>query len=269
MSGKNGKAVATKKTQSEEAAVPGLPLFYQKPAALDLSRHAKAGIKATDDFRFARDTNSIPVNAVEFVEASKYYPIVFTSEEQAMPAVLTGFEKLNYFIDAKGKWKEETYIPAYVRKYPFIFTELPERQQLVLCVDEAAPHFKTEGGAGVMPFYEGDKPSELSRNALEFCKSFHGQYQVTRQFCDDLRKHELLTSNQSEVKLPNGRTIRLGGFQLIDEKKLGELSDDAFLDLRKKGWLPYLYLAIISITNWKHLVEMATAAEPAGKTASA
>src|SRR5262249_21728294 len=145
-----------------------------------------------------------------------------------------GLEKENYFVGKNGAWEKGAYIPAYVRRYPFIFMELPDRQQFALCVDESAKQFREKGGKGTRAFYEDDKPSELTRNALEFCTAFHNHHQISRQFTEALNKHGLLAGMQSTAKLFNGREIQLGGFQAIDEKKLAELPDEAFLDLRKK-----------------------------------
>ena len=113
----------------------GLPLFFKKPAPLDLKRHAKAGLLPSQDIAFAATTNSIIINAIEFFEATRQYPIVFTQAETPLPAVIVGLEQKNYFVNDKGRWKEDAYIPAYVRKYPFVFMDVPERNEFLLCID--------------------------------------------------------------------------------------------------------------------------------------
>src|SRR5262249_32476469 len=109
-----GKTSAKKAEEQDEvagAAASSLPLFFKKPAVLDKVRHAEAGLGASESMDFARATNSLPVNAIEFIEAAKTYPIVFTAEEKnPMPVAIVGWEKENYFIDAEGKWLKGTYI---------------------------------------------------------------------------------------------------------------------------------------------------------------
>lgn len=241
-----------------------LPLFFKKPVPLDMKRHSKATLLPTQDLSFAAKTNSIVVNAIEFFEAAKQYPIVFTQGELPLPAVIVGLEQKNYFVNNKGQWKEGTYLPAYVRKYPFVFMDVPDRNQFVLCVDEGASQFRENGGGKEsLPLYRDGNPSELTRNALEFCTAYHNHHQLTRRFCEDIKKADLLTPTRSDAKLYSGREIHLGGFQAIDEKKLNALPDETVLEFFKKGWLPLIYAALMSSANWKKLVDMAAEQEKA------
>jgi hypothetical protein len=261
----------SKPTRNEVASTEtsaALPLFFKKPAFLELARHTKAGVLPLQDFTFTADTNSILVNGAEFFEAAKYYPIVFTEGEVPLPAIVLGLEQKNYYVDAEGKWKKGTYIPAYVRKHPFIFMDVPDQQQFLLCIDEASVQYKENGGAGTMPLYEEGKPSEVTRNALEFCTAFYNHHQITRRFCEDLKEAGLLMPTRGDAKLFNGREIHLGGFQVIDEKKLQELSDDKIIELHKKGWLPLIYFALMSGSNWRNLTEMAGESEQNAKTSA-
>lgn len=248
-------------------AKAALPLFFQKPVPLDSAKHGKAGIKSKQGLSFTRKTNSIPVNAIEFIEAAKHYPIVFTMDELALPAVIVGLEQENYFVDAKGNWKDGSYVPAYVRKYPFVFMEVPEKQQYLLCVDEEADVFATKVSDENLAFYKDGQPSDLTKQALEFCTAFHNHYLITKNLCKDLKDADLLTPNQSDAKLFNGRQIRLGGFQLLDEAKFNALPDEKILEFRKKGWLPFIYFALQSASNWKRIVDMAADMERSQKAA--
>ncbi len=253
----------TAQTPQTEQDAGGLPLFFKNPTPLDMKRHAKAGLTPVQDLSFADSTNSILINAVEFFEAAKQYPIVFTQGENPLPAVIVGLEKQNYFVDTKGQWKADSYLPAYVRKYPFVFMDMPERKEFLLCIDEAAPQFKENAGKDTLPLYKDGQPSDLTKNALEFCTAYHNHHQLTRRFCEDVKKHDLLTPTRSDAKLFNGREIHLGGFQAIDEKKLNALPEATILEFFKKGWLPLLYSALMSGSNWKRLVDMAAEREQA------
>jgi hypothetical protein len=256
------KSAQPKSTQGTEPAAPSsLPLFFKKPMPLDMKRHAKAGLLPVQDLSFASSTNSILVNAVEFFEAAKQYPIVFTQGENPLPAAIVGLEKQNYFVDANGSWKDGAYQPAYVRKYPFVFMDMPERKEFLLCIDEGASQYKENGSKDALPLYKDGQPAELTRNALEFCTAYHNHHQLTRRFCEDLKAANLLTPTRSDAKLFNGREIHLGGFQAIDEKRLNALPEATILEFFKKGWLPLIYAALMSSSNWKKLVDMAAAFE--------
>jgi hypothetical protein len=242
------------------AAANGLPMFFKKPVPLNTDQHGKAGLVPDQDLAFAAPTNSILINAIEFAEVAKQYPIVFTQGDAPMPTAILGLEQQNYFVE-NGRWKEGAYIPAYVRKYPFVFMNVPDEDRFLLCIDEDAPQFKKGGGKQTLPFYKDGKASEMTMHALEFCTAFHNHYQMTQQFCEAVKAADLLMPSQSNAKLFNGREINLGGFQVIDEKKVAALSDDKILDFHKKGWLPLLYFALMSTSNWRVLVDMAAAKE--------
>ena len=253
---------STKKSAvaSEESTVKGtgLPLFYQKPAALEKSRHAKAGINTTPNLNFARATNSLVVNALEFIEASKHYPLVFSTADEPVPLAIVGLESENYFVDAAGQWREGAYVPAYVRQYPFIFFENPEEKKFFLCVDEKAAQFHAAGGEGAVALFNADgSPSPLTNQALEFCSSYYRHHTITKNFTADLVKHKLLSPYHSQVTLASGRKINLSGFMMIDEAAVNKLSDEVFLEFRSKGWLPLIYLAMSSASSWNRLVALA------------
>lgn len=236
-----------------------LPMFFRAPLPLDPVRHAKAGLAPVDNLSFAKATNSIPLNAVEFFEAAKHYPIVFSNEELPMPGVIVGLENDNYFVNHKGHWKEGAYIPAYVRKYPFLFMDMPQQQQLVLCVDEGADQYREQGGSHAPYLFDGKKPSPLSVNALEFCKSYYEHHILTQKFAEDLRRADVLHATRSTARLTSGREIHLDGFLVLDEKKVAQLPDATVLDFHKRGIMPLIYAALLSSSNWKRLVEMASA----------
>ncbi len=265
---KNNSTPAPKPDAAPAASGGSLPMFFRKPRPLDVNRHKQASVLGGSDFSFARDTNSIVLNAIEFLEASRYYPIVFTSDEKPLPTAIVGLERANYFVSEDGAWNEGSYIPAYVRQYPFLFLDRAQEKKFYLCIDEESPHFSLETKKGAHPLYTGDgKPSPLTQHALQFCTAFYNHHRITRNFCDDLVKHNLLVPYRSEAKLAGSRTIKLSGFKMIDEKALSRLSDEDFLEFRRKGWLPFIYFAMASSSHWKRLADMAGQQEKSAKSA--
>lgn len=258
--GKKTKQENTADQSAEKASNAGLPLFISKPFALDKSRHAASGVSPTQDYSFAKQTNSIPLNAIEFVEACKYFPIVFSPGETPSPVAVMGLEQSNYFVSADGNWLERSYIPAYVRQYPFVFFEQKAENKFYLCVDEDAPSFNLEAKKGDLPLFDAKgETTQTTKNALEFCTAYYNHHQITRNFCEDMKKHDLLVPYQSEAKLPSGQNMNLGGFLMLDEQRFNALSDEVILEFRKKGWLAFIYLAFTSATNWKYLFNLASA----------
>jgi len=251
------KSISTEESTTKQR---GLPLFFIKPAALEKKRHAKAGLIIAPDLRFAKAANSVSLTALEFIEASKFYPIVFTAADEPVPLAILGLEQENYFVDMNGAWRNDAYVPAYIRQYPFVFFENESEKKFYLCVDEKSAQFRAEGGDDAKPLFNADgSPSPLTNQALEFCNSYHQHYAVTRSFAADLKKHNLLLPYQSNFTLKTGRSISLSGFTMIDETAFNALPEAVFNEFRSKGWLAFIYLALASTSNWKRLSVLADA----------
>lgn len=263
LSPKRRTTASAEKETAAEATASGLPLFYKQPAVIDKNRHAAASVSPQQDYSFARGTNSLPINGIEFMEAVKSYPIVFTNGDASLPIVLVGLEKENYFVTDDGIWLANHYIPAYARQYPFVLLEKPvadkpDEKQMFLCIDEASSQFQANGRDGAEPLYDTEgNVTEFANNAVKFCGAVLEHHLITRNFTADLKKHNLLTPNQARIELKSGKTITLGDFLVIDEKAFNELSSEIFLEFRTKGWLPLIYLALVSQSNWKNLVQLA------------
>lgn len=234
-----------------------LPLYFRQPRLLERVRHATATILPTTDYRFARETNSVPLNAIEFIEAVKSYPIVFSVGEAPVPVAVLGLEQQNLMVDEAGRWRAGDYVPAYARQYPFIFMEQPGDEKFYLCVDEAASQFNAGPVEGGQPLYDAEgKPTELANHALQFCTQYYQHRRMTQNFCADLVSHGLLSPYQTAFNAPGGRQLQLGGFQMVDEAAFNALPEAVFNEFRGKGWLPFIYLALASTSNWKRLADL-------------
>jgi hypothetical protein len=179
--------------------------------------------------------------------------------------IITGVRQdENLFVDADGKWTGPHYIPAYVRRYPFIMAEDPKAPgRLTLCVDRASDRvvdqllapFRDEK---IAPFFNGSEPTEATRQALAFCNQFQIDFNATRAMIERIDAHGLFSPRQSKVTLEGGEVLNLTDFQVIDEPAFNKLSDEAFLDLRKSGALGLLYCHLASTNSWTSLVHQAS-----------
>jgi hypothetical protein len=247
--------------QPKPADNSGLPLFYKKPMPLEPARHAKAGLKPRSDYTFSRTTNAVPLVVSEFSAAARHYPIVFSATSPVVPFAVVGVrDSENLFVDKQGLWREDFYVPAYVRRYPFILTPIPNSDQLALCVDEGADHFEPNS---TQPFFVDNKPSENLQRALQFNQEFHGQVDLTRQFGDWLEQNGMLEERVANATLANGQTYTLQGFRLISSEKLNVLADAQTLELHKKGWLPLFHFHYQSLQNWGSLSRLVQQAQAA------
>lgn len=230
-----------------------LPLFYKQPRPLNTELDANLSLSKYPDYRFAAQTNSIPLLATEFTAACKHYPIVFAVADVPQPLLVLGIRNQeNQFIDVEGQWAKNHHIPAYVRRYPFIFLESADQMQFTLCIDETAPMLikGTEN-----PLFRDGKPTEIANNALDFCRAFQGEYAYTQEFAKAVAEADLLIENRADITLNSGEKISLSGFRVIDEKRFTNLPDETFLNWRDRGWLHLVYCHLMSTSNWATLID--------------
>jgi len=76
----------------------------------------------------------LPLTIDEFPNAARNYPIVFSVGDNSVPLILMGLnEGVNTFMGEDGKFTEPAYVPAYVRRYPFLLAKLqPDAEELSL-----------------------------------------------------------------------------------------------------------------------------------------
>ncbi len=241
--------------QNNATEQQNFPLFYKNPMPLDAQKHTNIALKKNFGLGFTKEVNAVPINLIEMPQVCHFYPIAFSPDGNATPVALLGLrDKENLFINEKGEWATNTYIPAYIRRYPFIFSELPDDERLTLCLDMDDEVIEENGEQKL--FDAEGKPSELSQNALEFCKSYHAAAQQTMEFSKAIADSGLLVDRQAEIQVAGGKKIKFSGFQIIDEKKFNELDDAIFIEWRKKGWLPFIYAHLFSGAQWQKLTAL-------------
>ena len=232
---------------------PVLPPFYVSAALINSGAHGKLKVSTATNFAFAKQANSIVLAAAEFAEAAAHYPIVFgRSEEGIVAHAITGHTTgENLYIDEDGMWRPDTYIPAYVRRYPFLLLENKEEDELSLVADLESDMLGEEEGQAL---YEGEEPTEAAQQALQFCLTFHRELLNSAKLFHQISDAELLVERSADVKLPDERQSRIAGFLVIDEEKLRDLGDDIFLELRKTGALTLIYCHLWSMRSWGNLL---------------
>jgi hypothetical protein len=167
-----------------------LPIFYRDVVALSRERHKDWYIDPEQGYSFARGTNSVFVAASEFAATSREYSIVFARDANGtvVPAALLGLRPdENLLITADNRW-DANYVPAYVRRYPFILAApAPDSDQFTVCIDEAFSGFNT-AKEGEQLIKEDGAHGALLERSVTFLQDFLNHTRVTEQFCAELDK---------------------------------------------------------------------------------
>ncbi len=257
--GKPKAGAAEEAPQADAATGAGnLPLFYQDPQPLHAERHGAMRLRPPKNMSFAGAANSILLLASEFPQAASFYPIVFGGPEaDLLPYAVTGHTKgENAFIDADGAWRPNTYIPAYVRRYPFIFVESSGTDTLMLGADFASAMLGEEEGE---PLYVDGKPSATTDRALRFCVNYQRELERTKAHVRQIAEAGLLVDRNADVTLPDGKMSKIVGFKTVDEQKLNALDDETFLSLRKTGALVLIFCHLWSTRAWNNILDGSSA----------
>jgi hypothetical protein len=241
-------------TSPPKAPEAAMPMFYKAPRPLDRVKDGNMKLNRPSNFTFAAKTNAIPLLVDEFPMAAAYYPIVFADGPVPVPAAVVGLKNdTNLFIGPDNSWVNGAYLPAYVRRYPFILMDDPDNKQFVLCIDEGSDLLTEQGE---FPLFEGDNPSGFTKSAMEFCAALRQQGDSTDEFVKALKDNNLLMPNNAEIDARDGSKLQLSGFLIIDPKKFDALPDSTILQWRKKGWLALVYAQLLSSHRWQNLVDL-------------
>jgi len=229
--------------------MPKQLLIYETVVPLSAARHQNCFVEIDGRYDFSGEVNSVPLMAVEFPHAAMEYAIVFTGDDSLMPAVILGVRgHENLYLSKTNVW-EAKYIPAFVRRFPFVFSTSADAKQLILCIDEAFAGFNREG-RGQPLFGDDGKPSPYVDTVLKFLQEFQAQYLRTQVFCGKLRDLDILEPMQAQVELPSGERLALRGFMAVSRPKLKALPAEKLAELAQTDELELLYLHLQSMRNF-------------------
>jgi hypothetical protein len=230
-------------------------LFYSSATPVSVQRHKDWGVESSRDFGFANATNSVPLMAIEFFKAAAEYSVVFAGDkERIMPTAILGVQNdSNLYVDEDGKWTAK-YIPAFVRRYPFVFSSADDGKTFTLCIDEDYGGVNKEGRGNRLFDGEGNRSDYLNR-VLDFLKEYQSEYNRTQALCKRLRELDLLEPMQAQIKLKAGQQVSLTGFQAVSRKKLNDLPAETLAELAKTGALELIYVHLFSMQNFTEMME--------------
>jgi hypothetical protein len=229
------------------ASAPPLPLFYNDLVLLSSQEHENWKSRATDKATWLKDVNTVPLTVEEFPLAQRNFPIVFSAGDNPFPIALMGMnEGVNVFVDEDGTVNTPIYMPAYVRRYPFLLARIrPDSDELSLCVDPTSD-LVGEFDEGE-PLFENNGPSESCKNTLGFCEQFEIAGQKTANFMTELTKHNLLMDGELNIDVGNGQPFNYRGFRMVDENKLREVRGDVLRSWNQSGLLALIYAHLFSL----------------------
>lgn len=233
----------------------GLPLLYRDLVPLSSVEHADYKVRPTTHASFVLDQHAVPITVEEFPLVQRRMPIVFSAGPDSVPLALMGLnEGVNIFFDAEGKlYDDEMYVPAYIRRYPFLLARLrQDSEELSLCFDPSTDTIgKFDDGE---PLFADGQPTEIVKSVLNFAQQFEESGLRTGQFMREIEEMDLLMDGEVSIQ-PDGapQPFVYRGFRMIDEKKLADLRGDQLRKMNQTGMLPLVYAHLFSVSQMREL----------------
>lgn len=245
-----------------------LPLFFKHVVGVNPALHQGLRLDRSRGFAFSAEAQSVPLGLGEFEVAAQNYPIVFTAGASPMPVALLGLrEGSNLFVQPDGGWRANSYVPGYVRAFPFIFVEDNATKKLFVGMEQNAECISPATGA---PLFEDGKPSQTLNEAIAFCSSYRDNLTAAGLFARAMDAAGLLEEEEATINFTVGGGAKIRGFKMMKAERLERIDDATFLDWRSRGWLGAIYAHLFSAGRWSRLIELAAPAMvPAVSSAAA
>lgn len=224
-------------------------LIYGRTAPITVTSHKDCSVQTNKGFAFAAGLNSAPLVAVEFAAAALDMTIVFSgTQDSVFPSLLLGIrDGQNLFVGPGGAWTGN-YIPAFLRRYPFVFSDADQNDAYTLCIDEESEALNREG-RGERLFDSQGLRSQYLTSMLDFVTSYQGHYERTKLFCQRLVALKLLDGMQAQFTAPDGRTSAVSGFLTINRDRMKAVSESDLRAMFGNDELELCYLHLQSLQN--------------------
>jgi hypothetical protein len=234
---------------------PQMPQFFRRVVGVNPATHAHLRLDRSVGYGFSRGAQSVPIGLGEFDVVSQHYPIVFASGPNPAPVALLGLgDGNNLFLLPDGTWRKDSYIPAYVRAFPFVFVEDANTKTVYVGMEADAECLREDSGA---PMFEDAQPTQALTESINFCSAFRDNLAAANAFSRALDAQGLLEEEEATVNFVAGGGTKIRGFKILKPERLDGLSDETFLDWRRRGWLGPLYAHLHSAARWGRLIELA------------
>jgi hypothetical protein len=235
------------------------PSMYGRTVPLDPAVHRARRISPLTDYSVASQLHAVFVTATEFAQAALEFPIVFietgardaAGRQTMSPVALLGLSHgENLHVD-EGRWAAR-YIPAFIRRYPFLTAKVPGSTATHVLVDDTWSGFSDHAAEPL--FTDADAPAPALQRTMDFLERFEMETERTRVFCERVVSLGVLKEMKADATLPNGQQLSVDGFHAIDEDKLHALPDATALALWRGNMLMLMQAHLMSLANIRHLV---------------
>ncbi|MET1256747.1 SapC family protein [Aliikangiella maris] len=223
-------------------------------AQLNNKDHKNTKLKVNQNFNHLANHHIAPVIMHEIPNAASDLPVVFvknSENDDFLCVALLGLKEGENLLVKEGVW-QGPFIPAGYTHYPLALVPHPEDQNKysITIVTDSEAVSESEGEA---LYDEEGKETEYLSKRRRTLENYYQCAVLTRNFIKMLQDLELLEEQGFSFEVGEDKR-NITGVYVVNEKKLNELSDEQFLDLRQKGLLAPIYAHLISLKQTQRLV---------------
>ncbi|MCC2607261.1 SapC family protein [Planctobacterium marinum] len=217
--------------------------------------HQNLRVKPNTDVSDLKEQNLLPLVIAEFASAAVEFPICFVqnpNNQRYQVVALMGIERGENLFVKEDKW-DASYMPARYTHAPFGLLRNPDDDtQYGIAID--VEHTQVSETEGQALFTEDGEETEFLKKQKEAMAKYLEQEHITTLFAKELAEKEMLVTRNISVNIGEKR-MSVDGVAMVDEEKLNNMSDEDFLELRKKGMLPSIYMHLNSMRQVNNLMK--------------
>lgn len=228
--------------------------MFKKLQSLNSQTHKDLKLSPIQPYHYAAAQVLIPISAAEAFMAAREYVLVFGNENQDQLFALTGTEPgKNTYVAKSGHWLGR-YVPSHIRRYPFIFAEMPsaeqksdEQRQYIIQFDSDAPHLQHDDGEAL---FDGEgKETPMMERIKNILINVQQNFDRTAFLVDQIKQTGILKTDSLIIQSTGAEPTEVTGFRTVDLEKFSALTGDELAALRSTGALAMIYAHLMSLSN--------------------
>ncbi|WP_373035048.1 SapC family protein [Sulfurimonas sp.] len=221
---------------------------FKKPEILNKSLHRDLKLSQYENYEFAKDAYLVPISIEEMLVAMKSLIIVFVKDENAtvLPSVvLGGEESKNLLLLEDNTWKENSYIPAALRCYPFGLGMSDGNN--FITIDTQAEALKDEKGKLIVK--DEKDLTEEGNFAVKFVTEVYTNINNAKNLGAFIESLGILKQAEINIQINEEKYSLKHGIYVIDENALNKLESRKLKKLTTNGYMKLIYAHLFSLNN--------------------
>ncbi len=229
--------------------------MYSNLVLINKTEHKNLKVSEIEEFSFATDLKFIPVVSAEIGRIASDYPVVLSLGENPILGALVALDNKNLAISPEGKWYG-SYIPAYLRKYPFALASSKKNpEQSLMLIDMNSSLVSDAKGERI--FNEDGTQSDAFKRKIELVSLYEEDRKRTAQIIKVIVSSGILEKGDIVVGEGEERKSLVTGFQAVSLKRYNALDEEIKKSWKEAGITDFIEAHLKSLDSINNLFTLA------------